>query len=555
MARIVPDDIDESVLTTFRSNEFKTLKRLRDDLPDEYTVYHAVHWSHIEGHQPQYGEIDFIVANRYGKLLVIEQKDANVYVDENDLKVNYSRHAGKSVLSQVNRNVQKLRQLFSQRFPNTFLFVDYLLYLPRSYLTGQLPASVDASRVVDAHRDDVLCHVIEDIFDLIPMVSSAHPADPLKVHDFLSDRVQAQPHIGLLGQHAQQTTAHMSGGLATWASRLTLSPNRLHVRGTAGSGKTQLALQTLKRLANQPDALCIYLCYNRPLADAIKQVAPANAQVLTVHELGRQLATQANRPITFDDPNVFDKMIEALVQWAPKVGPLFDVLVIDEAQDMTVEWMEALLSMAKPSGQVLVLDDPEQTLYDRLPFVPQEWPRLESPVNYRSTRKLVDFMNFLQLTDVPIEAGSAVVGFDPQWHVYSDQRSLIDRTAFALQTLIKQGYTHDTIAILTYQSTQNSVFFNDPSLKELAATALKKPSGYGANSEPLYTEGQVLLDSLRRFKGQAAHAVILTEVDFKALDVINRRKLFVGLSRARLHAVLVTSEQAAQAILRQIEGK
>lgn len=124
-----------------------------------------------------------------------------------------------------------------------------------------------------------------------------------------------------------------------------------------------------------------------------------------------------------------------------------------------------------------------------------------------------------------------------------------------MQTLIKQGYTHDTIAILTYQSTQNSVFFNDPSLKKLAATALKKPSGYGANSEPLYTEGQVLLDSLRRFKGQAAHAVILTEVDFKALDVINRRKLFVGLSRARLHAVLVTSEQAAQAILRQIEGK
>ncbi|HWS13084.1 MAG TPA: ATP-binding domain-containing protein, partial [Rhodocyclaceae bacterium] len=51
--------------------------------------------------------------------------------------------------------------------------------------------------------------------------------------------------------------------------------------------------------------------------------------------------------------------------------------------------------------------------------------------------------------------------------------------------------------------------------------------------------------SVYRFKGQAAPCVILTEIDFEALDDLGRRKLFVGATRAGVRLTLVASERAA----------
>ena len=80
MARIIPDDIEDVLKhDTGHRAEWATLGRLRDELSDEYTVYHAVHWANVKASRSVYGEIDFIVANRYGKLLAIEQKDTQVF--------------------------------------------------------------------------------------------------------------------------------------------------------------------------------------------------------------------------------------------------------------------------------------------------------------------------------------------------------------------------------------------------------------------------------------------------------------------------------------------
>ena len=79
--------------------------------------------------------------------------------------------------------------------------------------------------------------------------------------------------------------------------------------------------------------------------------------------------------------------------------------------------------------------------------------------------------------------------------------------------------------------------------------ALKRQDGYTNDGKVKYTDGRLLVETLYRFKGQAADAVILTEVDFEALDAKNRRKLFVALSRARLHVVFITSERARDALL------
>ena len=74
MAAIVPDGWRELSVSGAAQREIETLALLAGGLPDDYTVYHAVHWTNVEARYALYGEIDFAIVNRAGDLLLIEQK-------------------------------------------------------------------------------------------------------------------------------------------------------------------------------------------------------------------------------------------------------------------------------------------------------------------------------------------------------------------------------------------------------------------------------------------------------------------------------------------------
>ncbi|HTH39144.1 MAG TPA: NERD domain-containing protein, partial [Rhodocyclaceae bacterium] len=80
MAHILPDGWRELAVTGAAQREIETLALLESGLPDSYTVYHAVHWTNIERGYAVFGEIDFVVVNQAGNLLLIEQKSG--FLDE-----------------------------------------------------------------------------------------------------------------------------------------------------------------------------------------------------------------------------------------------------------------------------------------------------------------------------------------------------------------------------------------------------------------------------------------------------------------------------------------
>ena len=63
---------------------------------------------------------------------------------------------------------------------------------------------------------------------------------------------------------------------------------------------------------------------------------------------------------------------------------------------------------------------------------------------------------------------------------------------------------------------------------------------------PVFRDGELLTESVYRFKGQSAPAVIFTEIDIETLDEKSFRKLFVGMTRARMKLILVMSERTAR---------
>ena len=84
----------------------------------------------------------------------------------------------------------------------------------------------------------------------------------------------------------------------------------------------------------------------------------------------------------------------------------------------------------------------------------------------------------------------------------------------------------------------------------LGPYSLRAPTGrYDLLGNPILTDGDILIDSVLRFKGRAAPCVILTEIDFEQLDDKAVRRLFVGATRATMKLMLVLSERAS-AVLR-----
>jgi superfamily I DNA and RNA helicase len=85
---------------------------------------------------------------------------------------------------------------------------------------------------------------------------------------------------------------------------------------------------------------------------------------------------------------------------------------------------------------------------------------------------------------------------------------------------------------------------------QLGDFSFRKFSGrYDLLQRPVFDDGDLLLESVMRFKGQSAPAVVLAEVDFLEFDDKALRRLFVGATRANMKLCLVISEPAARQLL------
>jgi superfamily I DNA and RNA helicase len=72
---------------------------------------------------------------------------------------------------------------------------------------------------------------------------------------------------------------------------------------------------------------------------------------------------------------------------------------------------------------------------------------------------------------------------------------------------------------------------------------------YDQAANALFTPGELLVETVYRFKGQSAPVVVLCEVDFQQLEDREVRKLFVGLARAQFRVEGVLSLPAERLLM------
>jgi hypothetical protein len=349
---------------------------------------------------------------------------------------------------------------------------------------------------------------------------------------------------------AQELYTRLSGGLAQWARRIEAEPFRLRVIGTAGSGKTQLAM-AVYRDAIDAGRRPLYVCYNRPLADHIARIAPSGGEVATYHQLGDRLFRASGKAPDFARPDVFAQFEAALDTHMPREDERCDELIVDEGQDFEQRWAGNLLRFLSPGGRAWWLEDPLQNLYARAPVALPGWVSLRSDINYRSPKDILDTLNRLLPLEQPMQAGSPLCGSDVDIVSYSDTKDLVARTIAAVTRCLGLGFRRSHIALVTYRGREHSAL---APYDKLGPYSLRAPTGqYDLLGNAIFTDGDLGIDSVHRFKGRASPCVVFTEIDFETLDDAAVRRLFVGATRATMKLSLVVSESAAAVLMRRMQ--
>lgn len=560
MARIVPDGWREFAAGSTRfdaagatsapaQRHHDTLSLLSTALPDPFTVYHGVHWTALDRGFSVFGEIDFAVVYR-GAVLLIAQKTG--FLEEGaDGLLKRDRGRSVNVAMQMARTVATLREKLARRPGCEAVQVDYLLYCPDHRVRRVESAGLSAARIVDASRRDRLATVIREIFEQAtaqPVSQPLSAQQSQQIDRFFRDVIELETDVSALVGQAEAMVTRISGGLAHWARELDFEPFRLHVQGTAGSGKTQLALAEFRDAITR-GARPLYVCYNRPLADHFSRIAPAGGEVCTFHTLCQRLVRESGGQVSFSGPDAFERLERDAASVAVLPAWQFDTVVVDEGQDFSQAWRDQVLRHARPDSRVIWLEDPMQALYARPSAQLPGWVTLRAHSNYRSPREVVRLLQAILPPQVRIEAAGPLAGADLELIEYSDGEGLLAGTKEAIRRCLASGFRRHDIAVVSLRGRSQSALL---SLDTLGPHPVRRFTGrYDLLAQPVYTEGELLLESVYRFKGQAAPAVVLTEVDFEQLDERTVRKLFVGATRATMKLAVVASTRAA-ARLREV---
>ena len=303
--------------------------------------------------------------------------------------------------------------------------------------------------------------------------------------------------------------------------------------------------------ANAAGQSCLYTCFNRSLADHIARLAPARCLVSNYHELCIDHYRRSVGEPDFSDGKIFGEASRGYLEASGGFPAKYDLVIIDEAQDFELEWLASLTPQLKDGGRLYVLQDEDQRIYGREEFDLPEAVVVRCQDNFRSPRSICQVLNAFRLSSRPVLPCSPFHGEFPDMHMYANEAECTRHTVKAVEDLIAKGYAVGDIAVLSGHGLAKSRVLAEDTLGRFS---LRRFTGkYDRNGTAKWTEGELLADSVYRFKGQSRPAIVLTEFDFEELTDVERRKLFVGFTRARMAVVLVIATHSSELFARQLE--
>ena len=299
---------------------------------------------------------------------------------------------------------------------------------------------------------------------------------------------------------------------------------RLQVVGGAGTGKTWLAVEQVRRVAADGGRVAL-LCYSRGLARWLERrfaAVPAPerpAFVGTFHALGHQWGARIveNAGQEFWDVELPAEMVR-LAHYLQD-DERFDAIVVDEAQDFAPDWWDPLHAALadRDRGRVVVFADEGQEVFGRGALLDPSFARVTLDENLRNS--------------VPIATAFAPLGRHPttpagpagphvRW-VECPAEEAVDRADAEVERLLEEeGWSPEHLMLLT-------TFGRHPEQRE--RTVHLGREGYW---DTFWDDRDVFYGHVYGVKGLERPGVVLAVNGFR--DAARSREMrYVGMSRAR----------------------
>jgi hypothetical protein len=544
------------MLPTDSAAERRLYEGFLEQLSDEFVVYHSVDWVLAGPNGIDEGEADFVIAHPDLGVLALEVKGGRLAYDPATRRWTQTGRSGTHTLDEDPFEQAKgamhalVRILQAQpgwdRWMPSYGFG--VAFPDGSY---PQPAHPGAPAEIAIDRGDLpsLADRVSEVMRSWRRPGRRFGGEGMDaLANALGFRVEIVSSLGLRFREEDKKIVELTQDQA-FALAFVIHRRRAAVTGPAGSGKTMLAIALATRLATAGHRVLL-TCFNRRLGEYLQ----ASVRGITgidaghFHGLCARLANEAGISLP-DEPSsggpgdpVFEhRLPEALAAAAERLGPRYDAVVVDEAQDFREWWWPALLSMHSDpdQGLLFVFADDHQNLYEgRLPVPPEQ---VLGPLgqNLRNTKQIGEFVSvFYEGKDRPIARGPD--GDPVQILGYDSDDDLAHLLAVVLRNLVEQEHVAvEDIVVLTPSGTGKSPLRSRGSVDGFRLSEIDEP-------------GTVLATSIHAFKGLERPVVILAELGDKHQEEL-RQYLYVGASRARNHLIVLATEPVARE-LRELAG-
>lgn len=512
-----------------------------ESLPDDFTVIRNVSISSTGG--AYHSELDIAVVTPVGALVILEIKAGDLEEDENgNLYREYNGYE-KDVVSQLrsqHRIVLHRLKSHGMRVP----LYQYLV-LPDGIFQGE-GIGIETDRIFDSNSLKQLNNALIAI-DMHARGQSGFHLDPEKLTDFLLNHYTIQQNVASISHVLDERCRELASGLATWIPKIRTPLPIMEVEAPAGAGKTQLAIKLLEE-ANRNRQKAVYINFTLNLAERIRQlpIGVKMSFVGTWHELACDATGNLPDGVAYEELGAFyDQQTELLLEDLHNGRFSWDLIVIDDAQELKNEWIIALTQALSETGSMYILSDPNQRVKEpRIEF--EESTYIESFESARVPQAQANEIMVLELTETPLTSCSPYKGESTViYPAYSNEKGLIKQTEKAIKDAIEAGFSTDQIAVLCCKARSRAVLLG---LDSIGKYSLKKPRIETRNGQQQFTEGEILIDTVRRFKGLQAPYVILTEMDFDELGAKEKAMLYLAMTRASMRLAFVPTQAALTAL-------
>lgn len=552
--------------------EIRILAALAHQLDDKFLILHSVAWiSKPGGSGPRDGESDLLICHPKLGILTVEVKGGGIELDYSSRRWNSTdrygvRHTIKNPFEQAMKGkygiLGKLKENPAwQKLHIGHFVIGHAAFFPDIANSARLQGPDAPIEIVGDRNDmenlaewtnrvfaywtaesdqerrtgEIGREGIEVVRQIFARVATTRPLLSARLHEEEQDRIDlTRKQTVVLDFLARQRRVMIAGG--------------------AGTGKTLIAREKALRLAEQ--GLCtILICYNRGLADHLREqcMGVPNLEVASFHQLcyrwiervkverGRDLVAELRRDYPSDD--LFSILQPIALAIALDIfGPVYDAVIVDEAQDFGDEfWMPIEMLLTKPDEALLyVFLDENQNIYGRSAAIPISGEPMVLDRNCRNTGP-IHTAAYRYYEGAKVEAPK-IIGVDPEFLVATG----IEKQARAISSLITRLVSEEKvapheIAVLLCDTT-------DRDLRERALVGMPIPRSAKFGKMEAYGIGSITVESVARFKGLERAIIILWAFE-NCSPIRDREILYVGLSRAKSLLYLCGPQEACELIV------